>query len=139
MSATSIPGGLKYLGALVLTTSATVALPIAQETSRTEETTLLSSSSTVVDPQQLQTASGDPPRLLEIHGERFVVDSDPDLGLVLEHPKWSLLGYGETLADARQMLVERANVLAKSFGGHSPDKFDHEGGRLRDFVIRLQT
>lgn len=52
-----------------------------------------------------------------VFGEMFHLDRDPELGIVLQHPKWSLLGYGETIRDAEQL--------------------DDEGLRFRDFVIRL--
>lgn len=74
---------------------------------------------------------------VSVFGEMFLLDRDPDLGFVLEHPRWSLLGYGKTIREAEQLLVERGQALAKIMKVEFPLKLDDEGYRFRDFVIRL--
>lgn len=74
---------------------------------------------------------------ISVFGEVFRLDRDPDLGLVLQHPKWSLLGYGKTIREAEQLLVERGQALGEIMRDDFPLKLDDEGVRFRDFVIRL--
>ena len=71
-------------------------------------------------------------------GERFLVDRDPDLGVVLQHPKWSLLGYGQTIREAERLLLERALELGAIMAHDFPLDLDDDGARLRDFVIQLR-
>lgn len=75
---------------------------------------------------------------VSVFGERFLVDRDPDLGVVLQHPKWSLLGYGQTIREAERLLLERAQELGAIMDDDFPLDLDDDGGRLRDFVIRLR-
>lgn len=74
---------------------------------------------------------------ISVFGEMFRLERDPELGLVLRHPKWSLLGYGKTIRDAEQLLVERGQSLGEIMKDDFPLELDDEGLRLRDFVIRL--
>ena len=74
---------------------------------------------------------------ISVFGEMFHLDRDPDLGFILEHPKWSLLGYGETIREAEQLLVERGQALARIMKDDFPLELDDEGARFRHFVIRL--
>jgi len=72
-----------------------------------------------------------------IFGELFALDRDLDLGFVIEHPKWSLLGYGETIRQAEQHLIERGKVLATIMQDDFPLELSSEGRRFCDFVTRL--
>lgn len=70
-----------------------------------------------------------------ILGERFTLETDEDLGVVISHPKWSLMGCGHTVAEAEKMLMEYAQNLAESMVDDSPDEYTEEGNRLREFVL----
>ena len=71
-------------------------------------------------------------------GERFLVDRDPDLGVVLQHPRWSLLGHGNSVREAERLLLERAQELGAIMEHDFPFDLDDDGVRLRDFVIQLR-
>ena len=75
---------------------------------------------------------------VSVFGERFLVDRDPDLGVVLQHPRWSLLGYGKTLREAERLLLERAQELGAIMAHDFPFDLDDDGMRLRDYVIQLR-
>ena len=75
---------------------------------------------------------------VSVFGERFLVDRDPDLGVVLQHPRWSLLGYGRTVREAERLLLERAQELGAIMAHDFPIDLDDDGMRLRDFVIQLR-
>lgn len=74
---------------------------------------------------------------VSVFGETFLLDRDSELGIVLQHPRWSLLGYGDTIREAEQLLVERGQALARIMKDGFPLELDDEGFRFRDFVIRL--
>lgn len=75
---------------------------------------------------------------VSVFGERFLVDRDPDLGVILQHPRWSLLGYGRTLREAERLLLERAQELGAIMAHDFPFDLDDDGMRLRDYVIQLR-
>jgi len=75
---------------------------------------------------------------VSVLGERFVVDRDPELGVVLQHPQWSLLGHGRTITEAERMLLERARELGAIMDGDFPFELDFDGLNMRDFLIRLR-
>ncbi len=75
---------------------------------------------------------------VSVLGERFVVDRDPELGVVLQHPQWSLLGHGRTIAEAERMLLERARELGAILDSDFPFELDSDGLNMRDFLIRLR-
>lgn len=75
-----------------------------------------------------------------LYGERFYWKSDEILGKVLEHPHWSLLGYGETDAGAVKMLVERIFVAADALlppDGEMGPPVDTRGRELRRYLARV--
>lgn len=74
---------------------------------------------------------------ISVFGEVFLLDRDPDLGLVLQHPKWSLMGYGKTIFEAEKLLIERGRALGSIMKDDFPLRLGEEGARIRDFVIRL--
>lgn len=67
-----------------------------------------------------------------------MVDRDLELGVVLQHPQWSLLGHGRTVVDAERLLLERAKELGAILDGDFPFELDSDGLRMRDFLIRLR-
>ena len=72
---------------------------------------------------------------IHIHGERFNVELDNDLGVLISHPRWSLLGHGSFLVEAEKMLMDYAQDLAESMVDDSPIEYTEEGNRLRNFVL----
>ena len=75
-----------------------------------------------------------------LYGERFYWKHDEVLGRVLEHPHWSLLGYGETDAEAVKMLIERVFVVADALlpaDGEVRPPLDTNGKRLRAYLARV--
>ena len=73
-----------------------------------------------------------------VRGERFLWDWDPDLGLVLMHPIWSLMGHGATEADAIAELERDARDIAEELNNPDfPFALDAETERLRDYAIQF--
>ena len=72
---------------------------------------------------------------IQLLGERFNVELDDELGVVISHPRWSLMGYGRSLAEADKMLMNYAQDLAESIVDDSPFEYTDEGNRMRDFVL----
>ncbi len=72
---------------------------------------------------------------IQILGERFDVEVDDELGVVVCHPKWSLMGCGRSVAEAEKMLMDYAADLAESMVDDSPIEYTEEGNRLREFVL----
>ena len=73
-----------------------------------------------------------------VRGERFLWEQDPDLGLVLMHPIWSLMGYGATEADAIADLERDARVIAEELTDPDfPFALDAETQRLRDYAAQF--
>lgn len=69
-------------------------------------------------------------------GEMFCIE--PDAGVVyIRHPRWSLLGAGETLLDAERDLLEEARELSPLLMRRHPTELDPETLRLRDFLLRI--
>lgn len=77
---------------------------------------------------------------LVLFGERFDWQRDPVLGVVLKHGHFSLLGYGDSHAEAAAMLVERtielAEALAPAPGEDSPP-LDEGGRRLQEYLTHV--
>lgn len=82
-------------------------------------------------------ASWRPAPSIEVLGERFDVGVDDELGVVISHRKWSLMGFGGSLGEAEKMLMDYAGDLAESIVDDSPLEYTEEGNRLREFVLRF--
>ena len=74
---------------------------------------------------------------IQLLGTTFHVELDDELGVVVSHPKWSLMGYGPTLVAAERMLMDYARELAETMVGDSPVEYTAEGNRLRVFALRF--
>ena len=72
-----------------------------------------------------------------IFGEPFAIELDEDLGVVLTHRTWSLMGYGDSLPAAEAMLWEYAKDLAHAMKDDSPVEYTEDGNRLREFVLQF--
>lgn len=79
-----------------------------------------------------------PAQRIIIAGEAFWLEPDEDSegGVVIRHPKWSLLGCGRTGIEAEIDLLAEAADLVPVFV-HAPlTSLDAEALRLREFIIR---
>ena len=76
-------------------------------------------------------------RTVEVNGERFVRSKEGDF-LYLEHPKWSLVGYGRNLEEARRHLLSEAKELAEVMAEMPEDTLAPETLRMRDFVLGVR-
>lgn len=73
---------------------------------------------------------------LEIAGERFYLELEDGL-VYLQHPTWSLLGYGETLEEAVSSLYTDARELAEVFLEFEISTLSYDAFRMRDFLHRV--
>ena len=64
---------------------------------------------------------------ISVFCEVFRLDRDPDIGLVLQHPKWSLMGYGKTILEAEKLLIERDRALGNIMKDDFLLRLDEEG------------
>lgn len=71
-----------------------------------------------------------------IAGERFYLEIEDDQ-VYLRHPRWSLLGIGDTEADAEQDLRTEAACLAEVLLEMPVETLDFDTLSLRDFVLRV--
>ncbi len=81
------------------------------------------------------TDSWQPTPSIQILGERFNLEVDDELGIVISHPKWSLMGCGRSVAEAEKMLMDYAEDLAEAMVDDSPLEYTEEGNRLREFAL----
>lgn len=74
---------------------------------------------------------------IRVHGERFGLELCNDGSVSLVHPKWSLIGCGEGLAEAQEDLFREARALGEAMLGQDPATLSHEARRMRDYVVRF--
>ena len=74
---------------------------------------------------------------LVILGEPFGIELDDELGIVLTHQTWSLMGHGDSLREAEAMLWECATDMAEIMKDDSPLEYTEDGNRLRRFVLQF--
>jgi len=72
---------------------------------------------------------------IRIRGEPFFVERDNGT-YYIRHPRWSLLGVGDSLGAAQRSLLEEASQLAMVMQGMSPATMDLEARRLLRYVLR---
>lgn len=73
---------------------------------------------------------------IRIRGERFFVERDNGR-YYIRHPRWSLLGVGDSLGAAQRSLLEEASELAVVMRDMSPATMDLEARRLIRYVLRI--
>lgn len=71
-----------------------------------------------------------------IEGQRFIVEPEGDV-IYIRHPRWSLVGFGDSLAAAERNMRDEAAAVAKVWFDMSPASMDHEALKLRDFLVKL--
>lgn len=72
----------------------------------------------------------------EIADTEFIVTQDEGFILV-EHPLWSLMGRGGTLAEAEIDLILNARDQAAVYLNHPPHRMAKSAVDLRDFILRV--
>jgi hypothetical protein len=75
---------------------------------------------------------------LDIFGEQFIIEEE-DGCFYITHPKWSLVGYGETLIDAENDLISDAIDLNSHIMTIPYGSFDEDGKNLYDFLIKVDS
>ena len=73
-----------------------------------------------------------------IHGEPFIVSRE-DGNVVIHHRKWSLLGSGATIADAKTALLEEADEVADFFLEFDEATLAPDVLRFRHFLETLHS
>jgi hypothetical protein len=76
------------------------------------------------------------PATYEIHGERFSCTRE-GAWVYLEHPRWSLMGRGHTVLEARAHLIGEAKELAEVMADMREDTLAPETIRMRDFSAKV--
>jgi hypothetical protein len=76
------------------------------------------------------------PAICEIHGERFSCSREGSW-VYLEHRKWSLIGRGHTVSEAKAHLVSEARELAEVMSSMPEDTLAPETIRMRDFAVKV--
>ena len=75
------------------------------------------------------------PPLMDLLGESFEVESDDGV-VVIQHPRWSLIGSGTTVLEAEADLLSCAREVAPLYVGVPLDSLSIEALEFRDFLIR---
>ncbi len=72
-------------------------------------------------------------------GERFRIELDDQGDVMVIHPVWSLMGTGSTLQEATLDLMAEARELAEMLVDAAVTDLDHQGNRMRGFVLPFLT
>ena len=75
--------------------------------------------------------------VMTLSGERFLVNVAGGQ-VFLSHPQWSLIGTGDTMAAARENLLEEARQLAAVMIADDPATLSDEANRLRTYVLGVR-
>ena len=73
---------------------------------------------------------------LRIAGERFFIEIEEDV-VYVRHPRWSLMGAGDSIVAAEKELRSEARELAEVMSGIPPHTLDPEAFQLYRFVLRI--
>ena len=79
-------------------------------------------------------------RIQKIHlfeGAEFLLDTDDDLGIVLTHPKWSLMGSGRTLVEAENDMRRMARDLLPAYLPPNATRLTAEANRMCNFMLSI--
>lgn len=72
-----------------------------------------------------------------VNGEQFELRILPDRSLRLVHPRWSLIGTGESLIDAEVDLAERARIVLPSLMKTPVSEMTASSIQKRDYLVSL--
>jgi hypothetical protein len=78
------------------------------------------------------------PGTYEVDGERFSCSREGSW-VFLKHPKWSLMGRGHTIQDARANLVSEARELTEVMSHMPEGTLALETIRMRDFASKVAS
>lgn len=73
---------------------------------------------------------------LDINGEQFRVRRE-DEKVVISHDRWSLVGIGDTLLEAKQALYEEARALSEVYLSRPPSEMTDDALDMRDFIAQV--
>ena len=73
---------------------------------------------------------------LRIAGERFFIERDEGVTYI-RHPRWSLMGAGDSIVAAEKDLRSEAQELAEVMSGMQAHTLDPEAVQLYRFVLRI--
>jgi len=74
---------------------------------------------------------------IPVGGQTFILDR-VGAQMMLTHPQWSLMGCGDTIAEARQDLYSTARDLAELLRDEDRSLLTEEAQNLRAFVLALK-
>ena len=69
-------------------------------------------------------------------GERFLATMGKR-GVIIQHPRWSLIGSGKTLAAAERDLVANAGIVMRVYGRKPASSLDYEARKMYHFALRI--
>ena len=73
---------------------------------------------------------------IEIHGEIFNYENQKE-GILIFHPKWSLLGYGENMFQAQKDLIDNMKIIADDYIGEPYSNLTKDARDLKDYLISI--
>lgn len=71
---------------------------------------------------------------VRIRGERFLLEEEDDTYFV-RHPRWGLVGAGESLPEAMDDLLESAHVALQTYLNKQPSELTLDGYQYRSFLL----
>ncbi|MDR8390639.1 hypothetical protein NC796_05790 [Aliifodinibius sp. S!AR15-10] len=69
-------------------------------------------------------------------GERFNLDRKNGL-IYISHPKWSLVGMGETLLKAEIDMLKDARLIADEYISQSDSELSKEAQKLKQYLLKI--
>jgi len=76
-------------------------------------------------------------KIMQILGENFNWYEE-DNEFFIEHPKWSLVGMGETLQDAHGDLIEEIKITKEHFCEIPDEELSEEAKRMKEWLAQLR-
>lgn len=72
----------------------------------------------------------------EYKGERFDIKKENGL-LYISHPKWSLVGMGDTLLDAEIDMINGAKIIADDYINVPESTLSQEAVNLKRYLLKI--
>lgn len=89
-----------------------------------------------VPPAEEPLSIGERRRRIAVRGEAFLLEWEEDV-VHLVHPRWSLVGTGDTLFDAEKDLAREARDVAEALKDAPPQALNDDARALRDFALQF--
>lgn len=74
----------------------------------------------------------------KLAGEVFIVETEAGV-VYLRHPRWSLVGAGDSLVEAQVDLIEEASDLLVAMADMPVASLDADARRLREYLFRIAS